>query len=290
LDLYRRAREGVLSADDTIPLADAIADNTANFVERIYCDMGEFNRHFAEFGKTYDIFRKFGPHETVLDVGAHWGYSAIAMRHQGCRSKIVSIEALATNAPSLSRLKSLERGMYHFLNVAASDSDKTIRLLIPVINGHAITGLATTGRTFGDARTSVLAGLAAKYGPPDRGPDQVRLAIADVPALPLDEIVSNLGPIAAIKMDIEGHEPHALRGARRLLSEQKPLLMIEGGNKVHDVVTEMRAHGYQYCERVDGVLMPQTQRSAVIDGFWVHMDRIAAYSQLGIFAPGATTS
>jgi FkbM family methyltransferase len=285
--LYRRARENALVTEDITSLADVRVDETADFLERIYFNREEFDRHLGDFGKTYDIFRGFTADQTVLDVGAHWGYSAVAMRHQGCKSKIISIEALATNVPSLMRLKSIDNGMYEFYNIAASETDRTIRFFIPVINGHASTGLSTTGGTLGDDWAFLLAQLASRHKPLQGGVDEVRLAIADIPALPIDTIADRVGPIVAVKMDVEGHEAHALQGAHRLLACEKPLLMVEGGNTDEQVVAQMVAHGYFYCERRDGKLAPHAERSVVHDGFWLHPEKVAFYRDLGIFDSAA---
>ena len=43
--------------------------------------------------------------------------------------------------------------------------------------------------------------------------------------VPLDDILANQR-VSFIKMDIEGAEPHALRGARNLIATQKPKLAI----------------------------------------------------------------
>ncbi len=46
-----------------------------------------------------------------------------------------------------------------------------------------------------------------------------------VPVVALDEVLQGV-PIQVLKMDIEGAEPHALRGARRLISAQRPCLAL----------------------------------------------------------------
>lgn len=286
-DLYRRAREHSLTADDIIPLAEVAVSNNENYLERIYFNRSEYDCRFMEFGKIYKIFGGFTSGQVVLDVGAHWGYSAVAMRHQGCNARVFSIEAMPLNVPPLMRLKSIDNGMYDFCNAAASDDAGTIRLYIPVINGWANTGLATTGGALRDDFAHLLAKMADVHEPRDGAIDKIGLAIANVPALPIDKIVDRavgkLGSIAAIKMDIEGHEGPALRGARCLLADQKPLLMVEGANRNPTVVAEMTGHGYFHCEYHDGRLVPHKGQSLQNDGFWLHPDKIADYQGLGIF-------
>jgi len=287
--LYRRARENVLAADDILPLASAKTEKTEAFLERIYRDKAAFDRTFADFAAAYDVFGKFTARQVVLDVGAHWGYSVVAMRHQGCRSKIISIEAMPLNIEPLERLKRIEAGSYDFCNVAASDTDEVLRFYIPVLNGHANLGLSTTGGLLTDDHTHLLMEMAERHKAEVGSVDKAALAIADVQAAPIDSILERFpgaaSAVAAVKIDVEGHEARALRGASRLLANQKPLLMIEGANRSPAVVAEMNKHGYCHFERHDGVLIPQSEISRHLDGYWLHPDRFALYRQLGLMLP-----
>ncbi|RPI04585.1 MAG: hypothetical protein EHM63_09905, partial [Actinobacteria bacterium] len=50
-------------------------------VEKIYRSKRVHRGMFESFLPPFEIFRKFAGDEVVLDVGAHWGYSAVTMRH-----------------------------------------------------------------------------------------------------------------------------------------------------------------------------------------------------------------
>ena len=134
--------------------------------------------------------------------------------------------------------------------------------------------------------TFVANWLANKLQLTDAGSSDIGLAVVEVPALPIDTLLAQNFPsppsISAIKMDVEGHEPAALRGARHTLGQHKPLLMIEGGNRNHEVVAEMTGHGYFHCERREGKLFPHPLVIGGVDGFWVHRERIAEYRSLGL--------
>jgi FkbM family methyltransferase len=62
----------------------------------------------------------------------------------------------------------------------------------------------------------------------------------------------DLGPVTLLKVDVEGHEPEVLRGARCLLERQAPVVLCElenrhlvpRGEAVHQVVGYMRSLGY----------------------------------------------
>ena len=43
--------------------------------------------------------------------------------------------------------------------------------------------------------------------------------------VPLDELL--VGPVAVLKIDVEGYEGHVLQGARKLIEDQKPVLLVE---------------------------------------------------------------
>lgn len=71
----------------------------------------------------------------------------------------------------------------------------------------------------------------------------------------LDNIVAEngIGRVALIKIDIEGYEMHALRGARRLIAVHKPTLFIEvgysrllaHGTSPNELVSFLHGFGYQ---------------------------------------------
>jgi FkbM family methyltransferase len=285
-DLYRRLHAGALGQSDLIDAGEVTTDDPSEFLVRIFEDPREFDAHFSAFTQTFDVFRVFGERETVLDVGAHWGYSAVAMRHQGCRARIVSIEATAFNVPALARLKQVPAANYDFVYAAASDRAGSLTFYLPVVNGHALTGLSSTGGTL----TPFFARLVARGG--ERGPLRtgttdpvVQLARLTVEARSIDDIVAAMDPpgsIAAIKMDVEGHEAPALRGAAHVFATERPLLMIEGGTHFQPVVDVMTSYGYVFAEREAGTLVVRTTPGRAGDGFWLHPDMIERYRALGL--------
>jgi len=116
-------------------------------------------------------------------------------------------------------------------------------------------------------------------------PDEVGLAVLEVAALPLDDIVQALGAsvpqIGAIKMDIEGHEGAALKGARQLITSRKPILMVEGGGQPA-VREAMREYGYIRAARVDGQLVPWNNHPKASDTFWYHPDTTETLRSRGL--------
>jgi len=77
-----------------------------------------------------------------------------------------------------------------------------------------------------------------------------------VPCISLDEFVFTQGnpPPQAIKMDIEGGEVMALPGMLRVLSEARPLMLMElhGPASARAAWDALTAAGYQLCEMQPG--------------------------------------
>jgi FkbM family methyltransferase len=288
--LYRRLQAGALTDGDVIPLASVAFENNEAYVEQIRRDRPEFMKAFAGFAETYDVFRAFGRDEVVVEVGAHWGYSVVAMRHGGCKARILSIEATPGNIGALQRLARVEEGRFTVLNAAGGEAPGELTLYIPVVDGLANSGSASTGATLDNYYAYILADVALARGPRQDGrPHEFRIATAILPAVRVDQAVPNVfgagTAVHAMKIDVEGHEGAVLRGASGLLARDKPLVMIEGANRDPAVVAVMRAHGYGHAERRDGVLVPHEDYSFANDGFWVHPDRVAGYRARGIHAP-----
>jgi FkbM family methyltransferase len=79
-----------------------------------------------------------------------------------------------------------------------------------------------------------------------------------VPMSSLDTVFAGqrVGPIRAIKIDVEGAELHVLRGARRLLEEQRPIVVCElveeglrvlGGSRA-EAIALLRSLGYEVAD------------------------------------------
>ncbi|MBA4130864.1 MAG: hypothetical protein C0519_05515 [Hyphomicrobium sp.] len=159
------------------------------------------------------------------------------------------------------------------------------------MNGFGLTGLASTGATLTDTYDGFGAHFAlesVQY--PSRqasGLHDPRIAILEINAARLDDVFEARGDemqrIVAVKLDLEGHEAPALRGAERIFARTKPLLMIEEANRNPEVVKVMTGYGYFHCERHNGCLVAHSEISMMNDGFWVHPEKISEYRRLGIF-------
>jgi FkbM family methyltransferase len=167
------------------------------------------------------------PHDIVIDVGAHVGvFTAAALRHGA--AKVLMVEPDPLNIECLRRnfASEIASGRVILVPEGAWSSEGTFKLY---------TGLTNSGMN-----TMVL---------PEQGAGYV-----DVRTRPIDAMVAEAGLLRVdfIKMDIEGAEREALRGAVRTLKQWKPRLMLDAYHRPDDPVVlpaVIRAGdpGYQFA-------------------------------------------
>jgi FkbM family methyltransferase len=170
----------------------------------------------------------------IFDVGANIGYvSLLLAKATGKTGKIYAFEALPSNSEQLRRNLVLN-GMDSQVTVIASavtQAPGPVRFLV-----HASAGM---GKAAGSA------------GREDKYQSEVT-----VPGISLDEFVYAQGnpPPQVVKMDIEGGEVMALAGMRRVLTEARPLMLMElHGPESSRVAWEtLTAAGYEICWMLPG--------------------------------------
>jgi len=147
---------------------------------------------------------------TFVDVGAHVGYYSVkAARKVGEKGAVVAIEP---NPRIVERLRT---------NVELSDFRQVISIQ-PVAAFDHISKLTLFLSPGADtSQASLSAKNASVYG---SSPGSVT-----VEALPIDDIIerANVKRVDVIKLDIEGAELKALRGANRTLKNYRPVLVVE---------------------------------------------------------------
>ena len=90
-----------------------------------------------------------------------------------------------------------------------------------------------------------------------------KFATISVPTVSLDDYFSEGEQIAAFKIDVEGSEMHALKGAERILRKNKPLVVLECERRhlppnmsVEDVFSFLSGLGYEGNFVCRGAILP----------------------------------
>jgi FkbM family methyltransferase len=138
--------------------------------------------------------------ETWLDVGAHYGYTAIGLcRLVGSNGRVYAFEPVVSTAGHLARTRALN----HLSNLS----------VVPLALGD--------GR-LREVQVPFLRGMAA--------PGAAGAADGSMFVIGLDEfwpMVTGEAPIHGVKIDVQGMELDCLRGMRETLARWRPKLVVE---------------------------------------------------------------
>jgi FkbM family methyltransferase len=181
--------------------------------------------------------RLVGPGDVCADVGAHVGFFAMLMAHRaGPDGRVLAFEASKDNAGYIERSIALNEGRARVeLRHAA------------VTDGSADTIELFPGRAGGEMEWTISREFAERE---DESPKKREATV--VPAVALDDVFPPGERVDVIKMDIEGGEAVAMKGAKRLLSEERPEFLIEFHREVGwPAIEHLVAAGYKF-EDLDG--------------------------------------
>jgi FkbM family methyltransferase len=180
------------------------------------------------------------PGDTAVDVGAHIGFFALQLADAvGATGRVHAFEPLDRNADLLER--------------SIAESGFTGRLQL-----HRAAVSDTTGEALLLFARETLNTGGAFLTTEDSAPDG--LATARVPTVRLDD-AGLRRPVRFLKMDVEGAEPQVVRGARRILSEDRPFVLSElhpeqlqrvSGTTPAALIGELAALGYSAHAVDDG--------------------------------------
>jgi FkbM family methyltransferase len=180
------------------------------------------------------VRRVLTPGDSAIDIGAHVGFFTMQMAAaSGHEGRIYAFEPLDANADLLER------------SITENGFDQ--RVLFQRAAVGAVPGIATL--TFPvETLNSGGAYLLRDGTAPLAGNLKKEVAVVALDALELRR------PIRFIKMDVEGAEPQVVRGARRLLTEDRPLILSElhptqleraSGVTADDFLSQMSTLGYR---------------------------------------------
>jgi FkbM family methyltransferase len=152
------------------------------------------------------------PGMTFYDVGAHGGFFALlGAKLVGSTGNVICFEAHPATAKCCRReLEINSITNVDVINAAVSDSAGVV--------------------TFYEGPCPSMASLVLEHG-----------NAMSIPAITLDDMIESHPTPRVIKMDIEGGEARALKGARKLLTKVRPILITE----IHG------AEGEEYCREIE---------------------------------------
>lgn len=167
----------------------------------------------------------------VWDVGANQGIFAFAASAMaGSGGLIVAFE------PDLFLVDLLRRS-----TVSGTHAGAPVRILPLAVGSEQCIAEFVIART-----DRALNHLASSSGNPRTGGERDRTLVS---CTSMDWLIGQIRQPDIVKIDIEGAELSALRGAVRLLSEVRPLLIIEVAPENAAAIAELLgAHGYAMCD------------------------------------------
>jgi FkbM family methyltransferase len=177
------------------------------------------------------------PGQAALDIGAHRAaYTYWMSRIVGPRGAVYAFEPQPALAEQLDRFASTCR-------------HRNVRVCPVALSDHAGEALLAVPREF-------AAGATLEYGAVPAGTELLRVPLATLDDY-LDAIQAQR-PIALIKCDVELYELHVLRGGRRTLERDRPILLVEShaltgvpaaANATFDFLQQLGFQGYFFHHR-----------------------------------------
>lgn len=280
-DLYRKLASSSLSSDEMVDLPEGFEDAGPEAIDDLVAkktvteeDILPIARFKADMG-------------TILDVGAHWGYTAVSMRNAGTTCPILSFEALAAHRRCLARFKEIDPN-YDFHIGPVSDKPGEVVMYNIVANGTPITGINSIGgATLTEAHAQITADAARAYCGSTAHID-VKIGVYRAKTRVLDDLLDatkfrmQTQKIAVMKIDVEGHEAYVVRGGIRRIATSKPLLIVEYGgvnNPILDVIGKL---GYKMARRDGDRIEPYDGAIAYMNQYFYHADKLPEYKKIGL--------
>lgn len=183
------------------------------YVAPLLTKYGEYN-----YGET-DLFTQFlRSGDTAVDAGANIGCHTLALaRFVGPTGMVLAFEPQRPVYDCLCGTCALNE-LWHVNTYLCALGDERGMTKVPFMR-------YTEPESFGGAAVGGLVGH-------------------DVPIVPLDDF--DLPALHFVKIDVEGHEAHVLRGARETIHRHRPFLYVENDRKQNSVEVIETLLGYEY--------------------------------------------
>lgn len=198
------------------------------------------------------VRRILKPGDTAVDVGAHIGFFTIQMAAMvGAAGHVYAFEPFDANADLLERSiaenRFGDRVVFQRGAVGAASGFATLTFPVETLNsGGAYLLLDGTAPLTGNLKKQV-------------------------PLIALDDIQMQR-PVRFIKMDVEGAEPQVIKGAARLLREDRPVILSElhptqleraSGVTANQFLDQLRAIGYR-AQDLQGAPIDRAPEAALV--------------------------
>ncbi len=242
---FRRRSPDLAFMNESCVVVKEIEKNVRMFVDLSDCVIGlSIVRGNYELEETEFIRRTLKPGQNVVDIGANIGYFAFTMASiVGAKGRVYAFEPIARNAEVLRRSIRENRfgGRVVLEEVAVADKAGEIELVTP-------------------ERSVNWGGAYLRAGDAELPEGHVAEKVKTVE---LDECPFRR-PISFIKIDIEGAEPLALRGARKMLKKDRPVILSEvnpaqlekvAGCSAKEFISEIESYGYDSFYLKEGKLV-----------------------------------
>jgi FkbM family methyltransferase len=199
----------------------ASLEGGAKFLRR---DLRNADPPLVRFAITY-----VQPGHKVWDIGANVGF--FTFMAAGLRADVLAVEADIWLAQNLRRAAGRQLLNVEVLPVAVSDAWSVSEFIIAASN-RAVNYLTDAGGS------SVTGGVRERQL---------------VPTVSLDALLDRFGVPDVVKIDIEGGELAALRGASELL-DRRPTMLLEVSNRNSASIDQLlRRHGYRFIDADTGL-------------------------------------
>lgn len=182
------------------------------------------------------VEQRLGPGDVAIDAGANIGAVAVAMaRAVGTAGRVVAVEMMPDTAACLRA------------NLLLNDARNT-----------TVVEAALASQAGQIVRANVRPGYFGQASIIER-PPAGEIDVVEVRTTTLDEVAAGLGAIGLVKMDLEGAEPAALRGATSMLARASNVLFEAWEPDGGEAASILRGAGFAIA-KIDGRNFLATRR------------------------------
>jgi FkbM family methyltransferase len=196
---------------------------------------GSFDYYMFFMSREADVQEHLVMHnnETFLDVGANIGSYAlrIAKKYRNIGVRVIAIEAHPDNYDALCRnIRCNKLNNIEAVNKAATEYRGAVRMYERLHSGKRV--------------GSDLYSLCDTFLHPNNIVKNDG-KIIEVECDEIDSILASHGKVQVMKMDIEGAEVSALKGASKTLGQLRKVIVEIHGNTLEPVIDILKSHGFE---------------------------------------------